>query len=580
MSGPDPEPMEKRALIAFALSALVLLVWYWFFSPAPTPPPRKEVPAAAAPAPEQPSAAAPAAAPAAQAAPAQAAVPIAAEKTEEITIDTDLFHVVLTNKGGRVVSWKLKAYKDAAGNPLEVVPSIAARADTLPLAVDLDDRTLADEINGALFRVEKTAGASGDGKTPGQTIRFTWADGKGLQVRKSLSFQEASYLVGLDLQVDDRGRRVPARVCWGPGFEARGAEEATSQIHYAGYAVRNVGGVVTRLTKTKQDVALLGLQDLRWAGLDEQFFAALILPSGSKGDLIIRPVQVAPPKSPAAAPGASEPKPQSLLVVAVNVPEGGATMFVGPKKYTLLTALDRDLASVVWFSSYSLIYPFAKYLFLALLWLHGHLVPNYGLAIIVATIVLRLIFFPLNQYSMVSMRKMQKQMQRIQPKVNAIKAKHKKSRDPQARAKMNEEMMALYKKEGVNPMGSMSGCLPMLIQFPILIAFYNVLTVAVELRSAPFFGWITDLTAKDPLYITPLLMGATMFLQQKMTSTPGGDPMQQRMMMMMPVVFTLMFLNLPSGLVLYWLVNNVLGIGQQWLVNRHIGRLEAAAQKA
>jgi YidC/Oxa1 family membrane protein insertase len=145
---------------------------------------------------------------------------------------------------------------------------------------------------------------------------------------------------------------------------------------------------------------------------------------------------------------------------------------------------------------------------------------------------------------------------------------------------MNEEMMALYRKEGVNPMGGMSGCLPLLIQFPILIGFYNMLTVAIELRGAPFFGWIQDLTLKDPFYVTPLLMGATMFFQQKMTTTPVGDPTQRRIMLMMPIVFTVMFLNLPSGLVLYWFVNNLLGIGQQWLVNRHVGRVEAAAQKA
>jgi len=231
---------------------------------------------------------------------------------------------------------------------------------------------------------------------------------------------------------------------------------------------------------------------------------------------------------------------------------------------------------VVWFSSYSLIYWVAKYLFLALLWVHDNVAANYGLAIILATVALRLVFFPLNQYSMVSMRKMQTDMQRIQPKINAIKTKYKKIKEAQARGKMNEEMMALYKKEGVNPMGGMSGCLPMLAQFPILIAFYNMLTVAVELRGAPFVGWISDLTLKDPFYVTPILMGGTMFLQQKMTTTKAGDPMQQRMMMMMPVVFTVMFLNLPSGLVLYWFVNNLLGIGQQWLVNRHIGRIEAA----
>jgi YidC/Oxa1 family membrane protein insertase len=246
----------------------------------------------------------------------------------------------------------------------------------------------------------------------------------------------------------------------------------------------------------------------------------------------------------------------------------------------MLRGLGHHLESAVWFSSVALFAWMARLLYQALVWVHAHVVPNYGLAIVLATVVLRIVLFPLNQFSMVRMKRMQNEMQRIQPKINAIRNRYRKRKDAEARAEMNQELMVLYKKEGVNPMGGMSGCLPLVAQFPILIGFYDMLLAAVELRGAPFFGWIRDLTLKDPYYVTPLLMGATMFIQQMMTMTKAGDPAQRRIMMMMPIVFTVMFLNLPSGLVLYWFVNNLLGIAQQWIVNRHIGRLESAAQRA
>ncbi|MBZ5639727.1 MAG: membrane protein insertase YidC [Acidobacteriia bacterium] len=577
--------MEKRAVIAIALSFIVLLGWYWLF-PAPKPSAPATPPVAgsrAAPAPVAPAAPKPAepTAVAAASEPGPTARAVAAEKAETIRVETAVCEVVLTNKGGRVLSWRLKGYSDSADQPVELVPAYAERDDLLPLGLDLDDAALAKSLNGALFSVERTP-LPASSAAPGERIRFSWADGKGIEAEKVLVFRKDDYLADLSIAVTDRGRPLPARVTWGPGFEARDPSQGSRQLHYIGQAVVDIGGVVSRTARgrIKQDVTIPESGALRWAGLEEQFFAALVMPAGGRGGALIRQIGVVPERSASSATDSKEAKPEPQLVMAVGVPSEGARLYVGPKKYTLLRKLGGDLDAVVWFSSYRPIYWLAKYLFLALLWVHDHVAPNYGLAIILATVALRLVFFPLNQYSMVNMRKMQSQMQRIQPKINAIKAKYKKMKDAQGRAKMNEEMMALYRKEGVNPMGGMSGCLPMLVQFPILIAFYNMLTVAVELRSAPFVGWIRDLTLKDPFYVTPILMGATMFLQQKMTTTKAGDPMQQRMMTMMPVVFTVMFLNLPSGLVLYWFVNNLLGIGQQWLVNRHIGRLEAAAQKA
>jgi len=180
---------------------------------------------------------------------------------------------------------------------------------------------------------------------------------------------------------------------------------------------------------------------------------------------------------------------------------------------------------------------------------------NYGLAIILVTIIIKLIFYPLSKHSLKSMR----DMQQLQPQLAALKEKYKDDKD-----KMNKELMGMYKRYKVNPLG---GCLPMVLRIPVFIALYEVLYVAIELRHAPLFFWIHDLSAKDPYYITPLIMGATMFLQQKMTPSTM-DPNQAKIMLIMPVVFTFMFLSFPSGLVLYWLVNNILTVGQQYYIQK------------
>jgi YidC/Oxa1 family membrane protein insertase len=280
--------------------------------------------------------------------------------------------------------------------------------------------------------------------------------------------------------------------------------------------------------------------------------------------------------------GEADEQPDPKPIVALTVPAEGARLYFGPKKYTLLVELGHQLDRVVWFSSFDWLWPIVEYLFLGLVWLHDHVARDWGAAIVLATVLLRLVLFPVNQYSMVSMKKTQIQMQRLQPKIKAIRNKYKKVKDAANRNKMNQEMMELYRKEGVNPMGGLTGCLPLLAQFPILIGFYNMLTVAVELRGAPFI-WVSDLSAPDPIWVLPILMGGTMFIQQRMAMTKVKDPQQlqqQRIMLFMPIVFGIIGISMPSGLVLYWFVNNLLGIGQQWLVNRNTARLEAAAQKA
>ncbi len=558
--------MEKRLLLAVALSFVVMVGWLVLVpSPAPEPIP----PAAVAEGPAQGRDPAP---PAATHLPRPAfPVPVervASEKPEEVSVETDLFQIMLTSQGARVASWRLKAYAAADGRPVDLVSGAVARGGEMPFSLDLDDPSVETRVNEALYVVSREPSA-GEGAS-GERIRFTWAEG-GVRVVKSLAFREGDYLVDVGAEVTVNGVAIPARLTWGPGLAAQDSQ-TSGQFHYVGQAVVNDSGRVARIARDKPDgETKQRATNLLWAGLEEQYFAALYLPATGNAEVVLRPT---------ASPGTE--KGERDLVVAVSMPAEGGRLFVGPKRFALLRSLGRQMEEVVWFSNYSLISWLAKMFFLALAWINDRLVQNYGLAVILLTVALRVVLFPVNQYSMVSMKKMQTQMQRIQPKVNAIKNRFKK-KDAESRSKMNQEMMALYQKEGVNPMGSVSGCLPMFAQFPILIAFYDMLVATVELRGAPFVGWIHDLTQKDPYYVTPILMGATMFLQQWMGTTKAADPaqaQQQKIMLMMPVIFTVMFLNLPSGLVLYWLVNNVLGIAQQWLVNRHIGRLEAAAQKA
>jgi YidC/Oxa1 family membrane protein insertase len=234
--------------------------------------------------------------------------------------------------------------------------------------------------------------------------------------------------------------------------------------------------------------------------------------------------------------------------------------YIGPKDFDVLQAVDSRLVRVINFGIFDFL---AVPLLRALKWIHGY-VSNYGWSIIILTFIINAIMFPLRHKSMVSMRKMQE----IQPQVKAIQDRYKdlKATDP-AKQKMNSEMMSLYKEKGVNPV---SGCIPMLLTMPVLFAFYSLLSQAIEIRGEPFIWWITDLSAHDKYYVTPILMGASQFWQQRLTPA-AGDPAQQKMMMMMPLVFTFMFLWMPSGLTVYWFFSNLLAIGQQYLTNRLVG---------
>jgi len=291
-----------------------------------------------------------------------------------------------------------------------------------------------------------------------------------------------------------------------------------------------------------------------FVGVDNHYFVAVALAGRQEAEVTFRHVPL-PPLTP---DGPS----RELMAFGLQVPGDGIDLpfFIGPKEFETLELVDPALIRSIDFGWLSwLVVPLHR----SLTWIHGY-VANWGWAIIILTVLVNIIIFPLRHKSVVSMRKMQE----VQPEMKAIQERyaHLKTTDPE-KQKMNQEIMALYRDRGVNPA---SGCLPMLLTFPILFAFFSLLRSAVEIRGEPWVGWITDLSLEDPLYITPIIMGASMVLQQKMTPTQA-DPMQQKIMMLMPVVFTFMFVWAPSGLVLYWLTSNVIGILQTVVTNRVIG---------
>ena len=287
-----------------------------------------------------------------------------------------------------------------------------------------------------------------------------------------------------------------------------------------------------------------------FAGVDNHYFLAVALPGAQPSRVDYRPLSVPEVE-------------HDLLEFEITLESGrsGLPFFIGPKDFDLLQVVHPDLVRAIDFGFLSVI---VVPLHRTLKWIHGF-VGNYGWSIILLTVLINIVIFPLRHKSVVSMRKMQE----LQPEMKAIQARYAnlKTTDP-AKQKMNQEVMELYRRHGANPA---SGCLPMLLTMPVLIAFYRLLSMAVELRGAPFMGWISDLSVQDPFYVTPVVMGATMVYQQRLQPAGAASPEQQKMMMLMPVVFTVMFLWAPSGLVVYWLTSNILGIGQTVVTNRIAG---------
>jgi YidC/Oxa1 family membrane protein insertase len=549
----------KRLFIAFALSALILVGWAFiqekYFPPAKqTPrPPTPTAPANTASAPA--SALAPAPSP--TAAPAVSIVraqPLQATAEEDVRVEKPLYAARLSNRGGDLTGFVLTKFTDGAGKPLDLVRHgipYSGRTLTLEPADPLLARAAA-----ALWVSEREE----KGEKTIVRFRYREADGGGLT---------RTYVFGADyvvkLHIEREGAPGPVGVILTAGIGNPAPDEQTRYAKPGGTIVLTASGSETRRAKDGLKDAVAAGKGLVVAGIEDNYFLAAFLPEAS-ASATLRPVAL---ELPPASDGKKASEAASEIVL--SVPGAlDADVFFGPKELDLLERTRPGMSRIIdygWFAI--LVKP--------LLWTLKaiqRVVHNWGIAILIITVLIKLVLYPFTHKQLVSMKK----MGRLQPKMETIRTKWagKIKQDPQARAKMNEEMMGLYKQEGVNPAG---GCLPLLVQMPILIAFYNLLAHSIELRHAPFMLWITDLSAKDPYYVTPILMTITMWIQQQMTP-PTGDPAMRRVMNIMPFAMGFFFKDVASGLVLYWLMQNVLTIVQQLLLNKYTDLGPASMQKA
>jgi len=545
--------MERRVLLAIFLAFIVLYLWQAFFAP-PLPEPLTQPPPPTA----TTAAPAPAAAPAAPAAaPSTPHVPVAEALIgdtieKDIRIETLDVVAVFTNRGGRLKSWRLKRYLDPDGEPLELVTTELADSHPLPFSLRTTDDAVTGTLNGALYTVRGTPPESGVISSPAEVV-FEYRNTAGLHALKEFRLEPSSYLVGFQTTVTQNDRVLPRTVLWGPAVGNAIGETSSYAMKAAGVYFMN--GEVERL-----DPADIASQPARegafgYVGVDDHYFLIAVLEPGSS-TITYQPVSIPPP---AGSTGAV----RELVSFAIDrsLSDAPARFFIGPKDFDVLAAVDRDLVRVINFGIFSII---VVPLLRTLNWIHGF-VGNYGWSIIILTVILNALMFPLRHKSVVSMRKMQE----IQPEAKAIQERYAKLKatDP-AKQKMNQELMGLYRERGVNPA---SGCVPMLLTMPVLFALYSLLTVAIELRGAPFMLWIHDLSLPDPYFVIPVLMGASQFWQQWLAPQTGMDPTQQKMMMFMPVIMMVFFLWMPAGVALYLFVSNVWGIGQQSLTNYLIG---------
>jgi YidC/Oxa1 family membrane protein insertase len=515
-------------------------------------------------------------------APAASATPavVAAAQTST-TVENELYKITFSNRGGQVTSWILKKYKDNAGHPLDLVHQGAAQRFGYPLSLYTYDDNLTNQLSSALY----VASASGTLQAPA-TLTFKYAQGN-LSVTKTFTFSN-TYVIHADTEVLRDGTPIRALLSWPAGLG-----DAETALTYAGAQIdTNASGKTEHLSfkKISGGATLSGPFD--FAGVSDQYFGAVFLPDQPDDASVvtfqhkidIAKVQAGTLKS-TAAPASKE---LPVLGAAVGSPSShtATSLFVGPKAVEVLknihTAGGGTLEPLLDFGFFG---PIGKYLFLGLRAVHTWIAPHdtgvhdysWGWAIVIFTIMINLVLLPLRVKGMQSALK----MQRIQPQVDAIKAKFKnpKPTDPKA-AEMNAEVMALQKANGVSMLG---GCIPTLVQLPLLFAFFTMMTKVVELRQAHFF-WLPDLSASDPYHILPILMVATSFLAQFYTPSPGVDPQQQKMMaFVMPIFSGYLTWQYASGLALYWNIGNLVMIIQQQVMNRtSLGRemKELAAKRA
>lgn len=532
------QDMEKRLLVAIVLSFLVILLWQTLFIKKPLPEEAfllestetgetsEEMSQTIVQPPPEPVLS------------KESIAPVSESSQEEIHIDTSLYHAVWSNKGAALKSWVLKEHMDENKEPIELISLQSEESSTYPFFLRTEDSVFDDLVNSSLYsfstsRIDLTEGEAGE-------LRFEFADNRGNRIEKTFVFRDSEYAIDVEINGWRNGQRVEPRLVWGPTLGRLSPTELKNRFTTrTGVAVYSVDKVERRDEMKYDPESGNAFNFVRWAAYENNYFTTIFVTDPQKSSAVFL------------KEGAVEAP--AYFLAASHVKKA----FIGPKQFDILEDWGYDAKKVIRFGMFGFI---AEILYKAIKIIHQAF-PNWGISIIILTIITKILFFPLTYSSTKSMAKMQE----LQPKIKALRAKYKKSKSDMAqRRKMNEEMMAMYKEHGVNPAG---GCLPMLIQLPIFWGFFRLLIVSIEFRHSPFIFWIKDLSLKDPLYITPILMGLSQYISQKMTPT-SGDPTQQRMMLIMPVVMTIFFMNFQSGLVIYWLTSNVLQIGQQYIMNR------------
>jgi YidC/Oxa1 family membrane protein insertase len=556
---------ELRILAASLLSMGVILLWAKYFGPKPQAPPQQvNRPAQSAPATPGPatsptanSSQAPNKATAISPAPATIVPPKSDSQERAIVIENDLYRVEISNRGAVAKSWQLKKYMDDAKpqRVLDVVHPAASQQTGWPFSVVLDDEQLQNAANTGLYQI--TSGAE-TLRAPAD-VEFVWSDGH-LEITKHFRFDH-TYVVRVETSAKLDGRPITAGIGWLGGFGDLTVRDPAPVETVSVYYSEN--GKITSLPYKKLDGpdkwgpgVWQGGKD--FVGIEDRYFTAAFLPANGAAPGTLetrywkasRTVQVN---------GQDTLEPVPEVATATSAQPVALRVYVGPKDYDDLKKMNPPLNGLVNFGWLEFI---AEPMFHALKWLHDY-IPNWGWAIVVLTLIINSLFFPLR----ISSYKTTLKMQRVAPEIKAIQERYKKYKfnDPK-KADMNKEVMAVYQREGISIGG---GCIPMLLQMPVWIGLNTALRGAIEMRHAHWL-WITDLSSKDPFYILPLTMGLSMYMVSKMTPVTATDPQQQAMMKFMPISMAGMFVIFPfsSGLAVYILTSNLVGIVQQMYLNR------------